>query len=38
MVFTQAMKIYEYGKLGDLELLELISPALEELMKRHAST
>jgi len=37
LVFTQVMKIYQYGKLGHLEPLEYMSPALEEMVKRYGS-
>ena len=37
LVFAQAAKIYQYGKLGHLEPVEYISPSLEELIKRYTS-
>lgn len=37
LVFTQVVKIYQYGKLGHLEPVEQISPTLEELVKGYTS-
>ena len=37
VVFMQAVKIYQYGKLGHLEPVEHMSPALVELVNRYTS-
>lgn len=37
VVFTQVVKICQYGKLGHLEPVDQMSPTLEELIKRYAS-
>ncbi len=35
LVFVQTVKIYQYGKSGDIEPVEDMSPALEALMIKH---
>ncbi len=37
LVFTEVVKIYRYGKLGHLQPLEYVSPALERLITQYAS-